>query len=187
MDILWFIENGATGIPVSESAEYTSIGIRRLADGYLYDWDTKTFLVDGGTSPTIEYEELDLLPGFYKKTVDVAAWKDGSYHAVSYLDTPTVATNRIVEIVIKDGKSFESSSDVSLTTMNTSLTDISDKIYSPPAATLLVQEYYNHEDFDGNGLIYGIDFHISANRPKILDNIPKRGVPMTWEDYLASI
>jgi len=176
MELLWFIENAVTGEPVTESAEFTSVGIRRLSDGYLYDWTTGVFSSIGGTSPTTTYDEITLLPGFYKKTVDISGWSNGSYHVVSYFETDELATNRVVEMVVKNGSSYESNSEVALTTSSTT-----------PAASLLVQEYYNSEDADGNGLIYGVDFYISTGRPKILENIPKRGVPMQWQEYLASI
>jgi hypothetical protein len=174
MDLLWFIENENTGLPVNNSAEYTTLSIRRLADGYLYDWTAGTFSATGGTTPSTEYVELSLLPGFYNKTIDISTWENGNYHAVSYLNTPTLATNRVVEFTVKGGTSYESNTEAAITT-------------SIPTASLLVQEYYNNEDIDGNGMIYGVDFYISSNRPKILDNIPKRGVGMSWESYLASI
>ena len=57
-----------------------------------------------------------------------------------------------------------------------------------PQSSLLVSEYYGNQDMDGNGLIYGVDFYISSSDiPQSLKIIPKKGAPMTWNDYLGSI
>ena len=75
-----------------------------------------------------------------------------------------------------------------LTSVNTNLEDIHDRIkLTTPIhiASLLLAEYYQNLDLDNDSLIYGKDFYISANRPKILDNLPKKGIAKTWETYLA--
>jgi hypothetical protein len=175
MELIWFIRNSSTGLPVTEADEYTSVSIRRAEDGYLYDWSTNSFAVSGGNMPMETYTEITLLPGFYTKTTDTSEWDDGLYQVFSYLETPDIATTRAYEMTISNGTAYESPSEIALTTNTT------------PAATLLVQEYYNSQDLDGNGLIYGADFYISTGRPRILDQIPKKGVPFSWEDYLASV
>jgi uncharacterized protein (TIGR02145 family) len=38
MELLWFIKDGNTGLPVTDANEYTSVGIRRAVDGYIYNW-----------------------------------------------------------------------------------------------------------------------------------------------------
>lgn len=71
-------------------------------------------------------------------------------------------------------------------TMNTNLEALVDKTPEPQAASILCSEYYTRQDLDNDTKIYGYDFYISTDRPKILDSIPKVGTPMTWDEYLVS-
>jgi hypothetical protein len=59
-----------------------------------------------------------------------------------------------------------------------------------PKAVKLVSEYMGSEDMDGNGKVYGVDFHISPadpNRPPMLANLPEEGSPMLWSEYIAEV
>lgn len=59
-----------------------------------------------------------------------------------------------------------------------------------PAASTLANEYHGNQDLDGNGMIYGIDFHIDPecpDRPPMLRSVPNNGVAMAWSTYLESI
>lgn len=66
---------------------------------------------------------------------------------------------------------------------------------APPYATMLLNEFMNGQDIDGNGLLYGTDFYIrdSTGKPKTLKMIesnPDWSTPttsMTWVEYLASM
>lgn len=174
MDILWFLEDDITNVPLTGSSNYTKIVIRRESDGFLYGWSGSFAALPAIAYAVYDEDNILLVPGLYKKTVATATWSDGVYHILSYFDNGTLAVNKIEEITLKGGKKVDTSA-------------ASINIPSPPAASLLVQEYYNNYDADGNGLIYGKDFYISTNRPKILDNLPKRGVPMSWDSYLAGL
>ena len=52
-------------------------------------------------------------------------------------------------------------------------------------ASMLGQECMGSEDLDGNGLIYGLDFHIidSDDKPFMLKHIPNKGVGYPWKGY----
>ncbi len=59
-----------------------------------------------------------------------------------------------------------------------------------PKAALLVNEYMGGEDLDGNGLVYGRDFHIAPDcpaKPPMLKSLPNEGTPMSWTEYLGSL
>lgn len=59
-----------------------------------------------------------------------------------------------------------------------------------PKAAILVNEYMGNQDLDGNGLVYGKDFHIDPacpDRPPMLADLPDDGFPATWADYLAGV
>ena len=59
-----------------------------------------------------------------------------------------------------------------------------------PKAVALVSEYMGGEDMDGNGKIYGKDFHIDPDdpaKPPMLANMPNEGLAVTWADYLIEI
>lgn len=43
-------------------------------------------------------------------------------------------------------------------------------------ASMLCQEWHSQEDMDGDGLIYGLDWHY-INPPPLLSQIPKGGEP----------
>ncbi len=61
---------------------------------------------------------------------------------------------------------------------------------SVPKAAVLVNEYMGGEDLDGNGLIYGRDFHIAPDcpdRPPMLESLPCAGRPLSWGEYLGSL
>jgi len=52
-------------------------------------------------------------------------------------------------------------------------------------ASVLSQEYYSDEDLDGDELVYGKDFHFK-DPPYILQQIPKSGKELDWEEYKKS-
>jgi hypothetical protein len=189
MDLLWLIENGLTSEPITGSFNYTNLVIRRETDGYLLDWGSESFAVSGGIIPSIYYDEVSssVLPGLYKRTIDISTWDNGTYHAISYFNTPEFAANRVEEFIIIDGAKCSDTTNADLREIKNSIDVMSAKIKEPPAGSLLAQEYYNNQDADGNNLIYGIDFYITVGRPKMLNTIPKRGIPMTWAEYLNSI
>ena len=59
-----------------------------------------------------------------------------------------------------------------------------------PKAAILVNEYMGGEDLDGNGMIYGKDFHIAPDcpdRPPMLRSLPNEGQPMSWAEYLGGL
>jgi hypothetical protein len=61
---------------------------------------------------------------------------------------------------------------------------------SVPKAAVLVNEYMGGEDLDGNGLVYGRDFHIAPDcpdRPPMLESLPSAGRPLSWDEYLGSL
>ena len=58
---------------------------------------------------------------------------------------------------------------------------------APPKAAVLVNEYMGNEDLDGNGLIYGVDFHIGPGKPPMLNSMPENGSTLTWQQYLNSL
>jgi hypothetical protein len=53
------------------------------------------------------------------------------------------------------------------------------------AGSILHSEYYNNQDLDNDGLVYGVDFYISVDKPKLLAGIPNKGYPKTWAEYKA--
>lgn len=58
----------------------------------------------------------------------------------------------------------------------------------PPKAAILVNEYMGAEDLDGNGMIYGKEFHIKADsRPPMLASLPEKGTALTWDEYLQTL
>jgi hypothetical protein len=135
------------------------------------------------------YEEFlsDIIPGMYKKVLDITDWPDDTYHIISVYTGDGVSTNKIETFIIKNGTKYNNISESNASDLKTSVDNLALKIIPPPSASLLIQEYYNNEDADGNGLIYGIDFYITIGRPIILDTLPRRGNPMSWTAYLASI
>ena len=148
--------------------------IRREADGFMLDWTTGEFTETVSADQKGAYDEIDpvIMPGLYKKEVDTSDWDSGTYTAISYLTDPIV--NKVEEFEISNGKKVNISDTVAAS-------------ISIPESSILVQEYYNNKDADGNDMIYGVDFYISTGRPKMLDNLPRRGISMTWTEYLASI
>jgi hypothetical protein len=59
-----------------------------------------------------------------------------------------------------------------------------------PLAAILVNEYMGSQDLNGDGMIYGVDFHISPDcpeRPPMLETFPTGGIAMTWPDYVGSL
>ena len=66
---------------------------------------------------------------------------------------------------------------------------------TPELAEKLVSEFYNNEDLDGNGLIYGYDFKITddSKKPAVLNILEKSPywinptTEKTWDDFTSSI
>lgn len=59
-----------------------------------------------------------------------------------------------------------------------------------PKAATLVNEYMGNQDLDGNGQIYGKDFHIDpacADKPPMLSSLPNEGRSMAWNEYLQEV
>ena len=198
MELLWFVKDAITGQPLDEVSP--EITIRRDLDGYLFDWLTDSFTVSAAPSAistSYEHIEFSELPGLYKKDVDVSAWDDGTYTVISYIDemVNTRYLNNIEELVIVGGAVYNDYILYGvLGDMKNSIDDVKDaiesmstKIKETPSGSLLIQEYYNNQDADGNSLIYGVDFYITTDRPKILEFIPRKGTPMTWQEYLNSV
>jgi hypothetical protein len=161
-------------IPLVGMSNSTSLVIRRYSDGLLLDWGTMTFVASGGSEPNTNFEEENYLtlPGFYKKEVDVSGWDSGMYQTFSYFTSGGIYRSGMDEISIRGGIEVNTYQEYVAST-------------STPAASVLAQEYFTNQDIDGDGLIYGVDFYISTNRPKMLDNIPRIGVAKTWTQYQA--
>jgi hypothetical protein len=73
---------------------------------------------------------------------------------------------------------------------NQAILALLNRAFVAPHASALVSEFMSTEDLDNNGLIYGKDFYITPSTvPPMLKNmnIPKKGISMTWTDYLASV
>lgn len=51
-------------------------------------------------------------------------------------------------------------------------------------ASMCSQEYYNQEDLDGDGEIYGHTFHYIGDVPPVLKSIPKKGKAVQWKDII---
>lgn len=188
MELRWLLEDSTTSEPITGAELSTSISVRRESDGYYLKWEDNTFDATGGLNKIAMYEEVNqyLLPGVYAKTIDTSLWQDDTYSAMSYY-TSASYFSKVDEFFVVSGVKYSTETERVIAELKASIDSMNAKIYETPAASLLSQEYYTNEDMDGNGLIYGIDFYISTGRPKMLDYIPKRGVPMTWTEYLASV
>jgi hypothetical protein len=96
------------GIPIVSDSPHTSIKIRRVSDGFLYDWDDATFKDSGWTQLAQQLLEIDLanLPGYYQRIVSESLWNDGYYQVfISYFGTINLSGS--LEKYVKDGEVFE--------------------------------------------------------------------------------
>ena len=91
--------------PITGGAASTTIKLRRVTDGYLFDFDDSTFKASGWTTVADALAEVDAtnLAGYYKKVITISGFNDGNYQVfVSYSDA--VTRNGDLEVIIKDGE-----------------------------------------------------------------------------------
>lgn len=107
MELTWRIFN-SSGDPITGGAASTEIKLRRVADGYLFDWNDSTFKASGWTTLGATMTEVDAtnLAGAYKKTVTESGFNDGWYEIFTrYTGTPKIAGE--MSFLIEGGKVIE--------------------------------------------------------------------------------
>jgi len=104
LEITWSIYDN-DGAPVTGGSASTSLKIRRVAGGFLLDWDDLTFKGVGWVTPVAILDEISAvnLPGAYRKVVDVAAWDGGFYQAILSYSAGAVVRNGTGQFYLKDG------------------------------------------------------------------------------------
>ena len=108
----------ANGALITGAAASTALKIRRVADGYLLDWDDLTFKASGwGHNSTVLLEvDATNLPGEYRKVVVITAWTDGFYQALVHFDDATTVLNFSGEKYVQGGREVEINIDAAVST-----------------------------------------------------------------------
>ncbi len=95
---------GDFGQPVTGGGSYFTARVKRVADGYLLDFDDGAFKNSGWTSPTAALSEYADLPGTYYLDLNTAAWDDGQYQAHFLFNSPDAARVGLGNFLVKGGK-----------------------------------------------------------------------------------
>jgi hypothetical protein len=105
MEITWKIISN-TGTPITGGAAATVLKLRRVLDGFLYDWNSNTFKASGWGAVSTTLAEVDAvnLAGVYAKTVTITSFDDGMYQAFADYTASTPNLFASIEISIIDGK-----------------------------------------------------------------------------------
>lgn len=109
----------ANGALLTGKAASTALKVRRVADGFLLDWDDLTFKAAAwGTlaTPLLEVDAANL-PGYYKKAVVTASWNDGFYQAFLHFDDGTTVLNFASEKCIQGGQEVEMNLDAAVSSL----------------------------------------------------------------------
>lgn len=107
MELTWRIFN-SSGDPITGGAASTEIKLRRVVDGYLFDWSDSTFKNTGWTTLGATMTEVDAtnLAGAYKKAVTESGFNDGWYHVFTrYTGSPKSAGE--LGFLLEGGKVIE--------------------------------------------------------------------------------
>lgn len=185
MEISWFISDNSY-VPIAGASEDTNLGIRRVVDGYFYDWDSLSFVSSGSSEllTTLSEPLSATFPGLYTKSIDISGWNDGIYQAF-FLYSGSVVRSGAEEFIVYDGEELNDyRRAIILEDIKTAVEQFKAQSLSS-AGAILSQEYYSKQDLDGDGLIYGIDFYI-YDPPEILANIPSVGTMMSWATYKSN-
>ena len=93
------------GSPITNGEASTSVKVRRLTDGFLYDWNDNTFKNSGWVAVSVEMDEIDAvnLPGWYEALISEASWDDGLYQLITSFDDGVVKRFGSSQAEIKDG------------------------------------------------------------------------------------
>lgn len=105
MELTWLLLDN-TNSPLTGGAANTSLKIRRVADGYLLDFNDGVFKNSGWITLSATFTEVDAvnLPGLYNKAVSESVWQDGLYQAVSsYHDGGVVKRHGLSDFRVKRG------------------------------------------------------------------------------------
>ena len=99
----------SNGALLTGKAASTALKIRRVADGYLLDWNDLTFKASawGTIATTLTEVDATNLPGGYKKVVTITAWADGFYQALIHFDDGTTILNFDGEQYVQGGGEIE--------------------------------------------------------------------------------
>jgi hypothetical protein len=99
----------ANGALLTGKAASTALKIRRVADGYLLDWNDLTFKASAWTTPTTPLVEVDAtnVAGMYKKAITITSWADGFYQALVHFDDGTTVLNFEGEQYVQGGGEIE--------------------------------------------------------------------------------
>lgn len=104
MKLTWQILDN-DGLPIVGGAASTLVKIRRLSDGYLFDWDDSTFKNSDWVALSSAMSEIDAtnIPGWYEKSVTETTWEDGKYQVITEFDNGTVKRFGSSECEVKNG------------------------------------------------------------------------------------
>jgi hypothetical protein len=129
----------ANGALLTGKASSTALKIRRVADGFLLDWNDLTFKGSAWITPSTLLIEVDSVnfAGFYKKAVTITAWNDGFYQALVHFDDATTVLNYSGEKYVQGGQEVELNLDAKVSLKSTQASvDIIDGLVDSVKATV---------------------------------------------------
>ena len=129
----------ANGALLTGKASSTALKIRRVADGFLLDWNDLTFKGSAWITPSTLLIEVDSVnfAGFYKKAVTITAWNDGFYQALVHFDDATTVLNYSGEKYVQGGQEVELNLDAKVSLKSTQASvDVIDGLVDSVKATV---------------------------------------------------